>query len=58
MSSLEESAAARARADFRLRGDTPEIRRQVARVRVKAQRKMGVEPDQWVIDVAEGRLPA
>lgn len=58
MMSLEESAAARERASFRLAGESPEERVIVARIRVKIARQRGQEPEQWVLDVAEGRLPA
>ncbi|QKT08761.1 hypothetical protein HUN08_17295 [Gordonia sp. X0973] len=56
--SLEESAAARERADFQLRGSNPSTRRSAARILVNAARIRGEEPEQWVLDVAEGRLPA
>ncbi len=56
--SVEESAAARERADFKLRGRTAPARRSAARILVKAARLRGEEPEQWVLDVAEGRLPA
>ncbi|MEZ5213286.1 hypothetical protein MYK68_19890 [Gordonia sp. PP30] len=58
MTSLEESAAARDAADFDLRGRTPEERRINAETFVINRRLWGKEIPQWVIDVAEGRLPA
>lgn len=58
MSSLEESAEARANAPYRLRGKTPRERRIAAQIQVKLAHQRGKEPEQWVLDVAEGRLPA
>lgn len=58
MTSLDESAAARKRAAFGLRGRTPQERVIAARILVKIARQRGQEPEQWVLDVAEGRLPA
>ena len=58
MTSLEESAAARARADFKLNGRTPRARLASARILVRVAEVEGTEPEQWVLDVAEGRLPA
>ena len=55
---IADSARQRAEASFRLHGDTPDIRRISARILVKAARRLGEEPEQWVLDVAEGRLPA
>ncbi|MFT3716620.1 MAG: hypothetical protein QM774_11950 [Gordonia sp. (in: high G+C Gram-positive bacteria)] len=57
-SSLEESAKAREEADFAIRGRTPRERRNYAKVLVRARELEGREPEQWVVDVAEGRLPA
>ncbi len=58
MSSLEESAAARARSERQLRGRTAEERRIAAEIVVVNNQMRGVDTPQWVIDVAEGRLPA
>lgn len=58
MTDLAESARQRAEADYEIAGDTPEIRRINAGTAIKAMRKLGRTPDQWLIDVAEGRLPA
>lgn len=58
MASLEESVAARERADFRLAGPTPRARLASARILVRVAELEGTEPEQWVLDVAEGRLPA
>ncbi|MFC7754361.1 hypothetical protein [Tsukamurella soli] len=58
MGSIEESAAARAKADFHLWGMTPHNRRISAQIVVEVARRKGEEPEQWVLDVAEGRLPA
>ncbi|WP_157851108.1 hypothetical protein [Gordonia phthalatica] len=58
MTRSEESAEARRKAAYRLAGDTPRARRYAAMALMTAQRRLGKEPDQWVIDVAEGRLPA
>ncbi|MFT3662667.1 MAG: hypothetical protein QM809_15195 [Gordonia sp. (in: high G+C Gram-positive bacteria)] len=55
---LTESQRQRENADFTLRGRTPEARRASARGLVTIARKRGQQPDQWVLDVAEGRLPA
>ncbi|MFT4086174.1 MAG: hypothetical protein QM658_03315 [Gordonia sp. (in: high G+C Gram-positive bacteria)] len=54
---LEESARQRAAADYRLVGRTAENRRISARIQVKVRTTLGQPADQWVIDVAEGRLP-
>ena len=55
---LNTSAEQRANADYELTGDTPESRRLSAEILVKVDRLEGKTPDQWVLDVAEGRLPA
>ena len=55
---LAESARQREEADFELWGDTPRTRRLIAEALVIAKRRMGKKPEQWVVDVAEGRLPA
>ncbi|MCS3779356.1 hypothetical protein [Tsukamurella ocularis] len=55
---VNESAEQRANADYELTGDTPESRRLSAEILVKLDRQEGKTPDQWVLDVAEGRLPA
>lgn len=52
------SADERAKATFELRGDTPVSRRLSAEILVKVARRRGEEPIRWVLDVAEGRLPA
>lgn len=52
------SAEERARAKFKLTGITPRARRLSAEIIVNVARGRGEEPEQWVLDVAEGRLPA
>ncbi len=52
------SAEERAKADFSLRGDSPRARQLSAELLVVLAHRKGEEPEQWVIDVAEGRLPA
>lgn len=58
MTRLTGSAKQRAASQFDLRGSTPENRRISAQILVKIARKENREPEQWVLDVAEGRLPA
>ncbi|WP_156485629.1 hypothetical protein [Tsukamurella pseudospumae] len=53
-----DSAKARANAKFELTGDSPRSRQLSAEILVKVARRRGEEPEQWVLDVAEGRLPA
>lgn len=53
-----KSAEERAKAKFSLTGDTPRSRQLSAEILVKLDRRKGKEPEQWVLDVAEGRLPA
>ncbi|MEZ5211344.1 hypothetical protein MYK68_11365 [Gordonia sp. PP30] len=55
---LSESERQRMNADYTLRGRTPRARSAAARALVTIARRRGEEPDQWVLDVAEGRLPA
>ncbi|GEE01611.1 hypothetical protein nbrc107696_20570 [Gordonia spumicola] len=55
---LERSARERAGADFILAGRTSRARQSAANILVKVARLQGEEPEQWVLDVAEGRLPA
>ncbi|WP_440713237.1 hypothetical protein [Gordonia sp. FQ] len=55
---LEESRRQRENADWELRGNSPGARRAAAKLRATALRKQGREVEQWVLDVAEGRLPA
>ncbi|KXP09292.1 hypothetical protein [Tsukamurella pseudospumae] len=45
-------------AGFDLYGSTPEARRISAQILVKLARQEGREPDQWLLDVVAGRLPA
>ncbi|WP_156485544.1 hypothetical protein [Tsukamurella pseudospumae] len=58
MTSIEDSARERDEADFELRGRTPEARQASASILVNIDRQEGKTTPQWVIDVAEGRLPA
>ncbi len=58
MTDLVESARQREDADFELFGRTPEARQLSARILVNLDRQEGKVTPQWVIDVAEGRLPA
>ena len=51
------SAERRAQADYVLGGETPEARVFSARILMELDRQEGKQTDQWVIDVAEGRLP-
>lgn len=57
-STARSSAEQRARSDYDLYGDTAEARRVSAEILVTLDRKEGKTPEQWVLDVAEGRLPA
>ncbi|BDD84188.1 hypothetical protein TPB0596_39510 [Tsukamurella pulmonis] len=52
------SAEARANAEFALAGDSPRSRRLSAQLLVRLAHRRGEDPEQWVLDVAEGRLPA
>ncbi|NKY20243.1 hypothetical protein [Tsukamurella spumae] len=52
------SAEERAKAKFSLQGSTPRSRQLSAELLVTLARRQGHEPEQWVLDVAEGRLPA
>lgn len=56
--SLSRSAEERELADFELGGDSPRARQLSAQIIVKLDRQEGKQTPQWVIDVAEGRLPA
>ncbi|MEZ5211843.1 hypothetical protein MYK68_08670 [Gordonia sp. PP30] len=55
---LEASARQRAESEDVLFGSTPAARRKSAQIVVKIDRLEGKEPPRWVLDVAEGRLPA
>ncbi|CAM3494063.1 hypothetical protein [Tsukamurella hominis] len=58
MTATTSSAEQRAHADYELYGTTAEARKISARILVKLARQEDKDPDQWVLDVAEGRLPA
>lgn len=58
MHDLDASAQQRAESDYEIVGSTPEIRQINANTVVRIMRRQGKVPDQWLIDVAEGRLPA
>jgi hypothetical protein len=58
MTTTNSSAEERERADFALWGNSPEARRISAQILVNLDRQEGKTPVQWVLDVAEGRLPA
>ena len=58
MTSIADSARRREQSEFDLRGSSPAVRRANARLLVKIARIEGREPEQWILDVAEGRLPA
>lgn len=55
---LEESRIAREKSNLTLRGGSAVGRRHAANAYVKAKRILGEEPEPWIVDVAEGRLPA
>ncbi|MEC4611870.1 hypothetical protein [Tsukamurella tyrosinosolvens] len=55
---LERSARERDEADFFLRGQSPEERMISAEIVIELDRQEGKATPQWVIDVAEGWLPA
>lgn len=55
---MSDSARRREEAEFELRGVTPRARRLSAQALVNLARTLDEEPEQWVLDVAEGRLPA
>ncbi|WP_440713608.1 hypothetical protein [Gordonia sp. FQ] len=58
MTDLAESARQRAESGEVLFGSTPALRRKSAQLVVEIDRLEGKEPPRWVLDVAEGRLPA
>lgn len=58
MADIADSARQRAASGKALFGSTPAARRKSAQIVVKIDRLEGREPPQWVLDVAEGRLPA
>ena len=55
---LEASKRQRADSEWDLRGNSPGARRAAAELLVTVRKKQGREVEQWVLDVAEGRLPA
>lgn len=57
-SDLERSARERDEADFFLRGQSEEERMISAQIVIELDRQEGKQTPQWVVDVAEGRLPA